>query len=133
MRRADVNPKEQAIMDTDSKPATRSRELFEEAQRYLPGGVSRNTIFRQPHPLYAESASGCHVTDVDGFQRVDFANNMASLIHGHAHPAIIGAVSEQLQRGTAYTMATEAELDFARLLCQRVPHFDKLSFVNSVT
>ena len=133
MRRADVNPKEQAIMDTDSKPATRSRELFEEAQRYLPGGVSRNTIFRQPHPLYAESASGCHVTDVDGFQRVDFANNMASLIHGHAHPAIIGAVSEQLQRGTAYTMATEAELDFARLLCQRVPHFDKLRFVNSGT
>ncbi|MCH2180482.1 MAG: aspartate aminotransferase family protein [Mariniblastus sp.] len=120
-------------MDTEPKTGTRSRELFEQARQYLPGGVSRNTIFRQPHPLYAESAEGYCVTDVDGVQRIDFANNMASLIHGHAHPAIIAAVSDQLQRGTAYTMATEAELDFARLLCERVPHFDKLRFVNSGT
>ncbi len=52
-----------------------------------------------------------YVTDIDANTRVDFANNMASLIHGHAHPAIIEAVTEQIQRGTAYTMGTEIEVD----------------------
>ena len=120
-------------MDSQSKTPNRSRELFEQAKNFLPGGVSRNTIFRRPHPVDAESAEGCYVTDVDGIRRIDFANNMASLIHGHAHPAIIRAVEKQLHRGTAFTMATEAEFEFAKLLCKRVPHLDKLRFVNSGT
>jgi glutamate-1-semialdehyde 2,1-aminomutase len=71
--------------------------------------------------------------DVDGVERIDFANNMASLIHGHAHPAVVDAVSSQLRRGTAFTMATEAEVRFAEHLCNRVPGFDKIRFVNSGT
>ena len=110
-----------------------SERLFEQAQQVLPGGVSRNTIFRRPHPFYVSHGSGCRVTDIDGNERVDFANNMASLIHGHAHPAIIDAVSQQLARGTAFTMATEAELRFAELMCDRVPWFDKIRFMNSGT
>lgn len=78
-------------------------------------------------------ASGCYVTDVDGSRRIDFANNMASLIHGHAHPAIVGAVTEQLKKGTAYTLATEAELSLAELLINRVESFEKIRFVNSGT
>jgi len=112
---------------------TVSETLYEQACRVLPGGVSRNTIFRTPHPFYADKASGCRVTDVEGVERIDFANNMASLIHGHAHPAIVSAVSEQLQRGSAFTMATEAEVCFAQHLCSRSPAFDKIRFVNSGT
>ncbi len=107
--------------------------LFSEASKYLPGGVSRNVLYRKPHPHYVSKASGCYVTDVDGVERVDFANNIASLIHGHAHPAIVDAVTQQLQRGTAYTIGTEVEIEFAGLLCNRVPSFDKLRFVNSGT
>ena len=110
-----------------------SRELFQRAKHVIPGGVSRNTIYRSPNPDYADFGQGCRVTDVDGTTRVDFANNMASLIHGHAQPAIIEAVTRQLQRGTAFTMATEAELDLATLLCDRVPWFDKIRFMNSGT
>ena len=73
-----------------------SAELFDRAQEVLAGGVSRNTLLRSPHPIYVERASGCRVVDVDGVERVDFANNMASLIHGHGHPAIVAAVTEQL-------------------------------------
>lgn len=112
---------------------TVSEILYEQACRVMPGGVSRNTIFRTPHPFYADKASGCRVTDVEGVERIDFANNMASLIHGHAHPAIVSAVSEQLQRGSAFTMATEAEVCFAQHLCSRSPAFDKIRFVNSGT
>jgi glutamate-1-semialdehyde 2,1-aminomutase len=73
------------------------------------------------------------VTDIDGVTRIDFANNMASLIHGHAHPEITEAISDQLSRGTAFTMATEAELRFAQHICGRNPGFDKIRFMNSGT
>lgn len=108
-------------------------ELYRQACGVITGGVSRNTVFRRPHPFYASHASGCYVTDIDGVEHIDFANNMASLIHGHAHPAIVSAVVEQLMRGTAYTMATESEVAFAQLLHDRVPSFERIRFVNSGT
>lgn len=107
--------------------------LYREACEVIPGGVSRNTVFQKPHPYYAAHASGCYVTDVDGVKRIDFANNMAALIHGHAHPAIVNAVIEQLHKGTAYTLATEAELRFAQLLCSRIQSLEKVRFTNSGT
>lgn len=110
-----------------------AEKLYEQARKVLPGGVSRNTIFRKPHPFYASSASGCYVTDIEGKKRVDFANNMASLIHGHSHPKIVEAVTEQLKRGSAFNMATEIEVRYAELLCERNPGFEKLRFVNSGT
>jgi len=99
----------------------------------MPGGVSRNTVLRKPHPLYAAHASGCHITDVEGVERIDFANNMASLIHGHSHPAIVAAVTKQLRRGTAHTLATEVELRLAEHLCERVDSIEQIRFVNSGT
>jgi glutamate-1-semialdehyde 2,1-aminomutase len=112
---------------------SRSAELYQRACQVLPGGVSRNTVLRQPHPLYAERGEGCYVTDIEGVKRIDFANNMAALIHGHAHPAVVAAVTEQLQRGTAFTLATEAEVLYAEHMCRRTTGFDKIRFVNSGT
>jgi len=111
----------------------KSEELYKEARNLIPGGVSRNTVFHKPFPHYVKHASGCYVTDVEGIERIDFANNMASLIHGHAFPPIVDGVTDQIRKGTAFTIATEAELDFARLLCNRVPGFEKIRFVNSGT
>lgn len=107
--------------------------IYADAVKVLPGGVSRNTIFHKPHPHYVAGAKGCVVTDIDGIERIDFANNMASLIHGHAYPKIVDAVTEQLRRGTAYTLATEIEVRYAQHLCNRTPGFDKIRFVNSGT
>ncbi len=112
---------------------SKSAALYERAKRVLPGGVSRNTVLRSPHPYYAAHAAGCRVTDIEGVERIDFANNMASLIHGHSHPAVVAAVTEQLGRGTAYTLATEVEVAFAEHLLSRNDQFDKLRFVNSGT
>jgi glutamate-1-semialdehyde 2,1-aminomutase len=113
--------------------ASSSASLYERALDVLPGGVSRNTVLRAPHPLYAAYATGCRVTDVEGVEHIDFANNMASLIHGHSHPAIVGAVKEQLDRGTAFTVGTEIEIRYAEHLSSRNPGFEKLRFVNSGT
>lgn len=112
---------------------SKSEEVYNRACEVLSGGVSRNTVYRKPHPHYVESAKGCYITDIDGVERVDFANNMASLIHGHAHPAIIHAVKEQLHKGTSYTMASEVEVYFAQMMCERVPWIEKIRFVNSGT
>ncbi len=111
----------------------RSAALYREALEVIPGGVSRNTLLREPHPVYVRSGKGCRVVDVDGHECIDFANNMAALIHGHAHPAMVAAVTAQLQRGTAFSKATEAEILLARHLCGRSPAFDKVRFMNSGT
>jgi len=112
---------------------SRSAQLYRRGCQVMPGGVSRNTVLRSPHPLYAERGNGCYVTDIEGVERIDFANNMASLIHGHAHPAIVAAVTEQLPKGTAFTLATEVEVRYAEHLCRRNPGFEKIRFVNSGT
>ena len=112
---------------------SKSAALYERALKVLPGGVSRNTVLRDPHPAYADHAAGCWLTDIEGVKRLDFANNMASLIHGHADPDIVRAVTEQLGKGSAFTMATEVEVRYAELLCSRNPGFEKIRFVNSGT
>lgn len=117
----------------ESVATTRSAELYARAQRVLPGGVSRNAVLSEPYPVYADHALGCRVTDIDGITRLDFANNMASLIHGHACPEIIRAVTEQMARGTAFNMATEIEVRYAEHLRSRNAAFEKLRFVNSGT
>lgn len=110
-----------------------SEEIYNQACKVLPGGVSRNTVYRKPYPQYASRASGSYITDIDGSCRIDLANNMASLIHGHANPEIISAVYEQMKKGTAYTLASEIEVNFAQFLCDRVQAFEKIRFVNSGT
>ncbi len=118
---------------TDHATTTHSAELYARALKVLPGGVSRNAVLRDPCPVYADHAKGCRVTDTEGVTRLDFANNMASLIHGHACPQIVRAVGEQLAKGTAFNMATEVEVRYAEHLCSRNPGFEKLRFVNSGT
>lgn len=120
-------------MTNRSNTPSKSEALFGTARGLLPGGVSRNTVYREPNPDYIASAQGCVVTDVDGRTRIDFANNMGSLIHGHATPQIVSAVTKQLEKGTAVTLATEPELNLAKLICQRVPCFEKIRFMNSGT
>ncbi|MCZ4694979.1 aminotransferase class III-fold pyridoxal phosphate-dependent enzyme [Ancylomarina euxinus] len=110
-----------------------SEEIYNQACKIIPGGVSRNTIFHHPYPHYISHANGCYATDINNIQRLDFGNNMAALIHGHAHPDIVDAVIKQIRKGTAYTMATEAEVLYAQLLCDRTPSFEKIRFVNSGT
>jgi len=110
-----------------------NQNIYARACNVLTGGVSRNTIFRKPHPYYVAKAKGSYVTDIEGIKRIDFANNMASLIHGHSHPAINEAVIEQLQKGTAFTMGTEAEVRFAELMIARSGTFERMRFVNSGT
>ena len=112
---------------------SRSADLFKRAQRVLPDGASRSTIRIDPYSIYVAKAKGKHIIDVDGNQLVDFNYNYTALIHGHAHPVIVEAVSEQLKKGTCFSFSTEPELALAELLCDRCDNFDKIRFTNSGT
>ena len=113
--------------------SARFADLYARAQKVLPGGVSRNILLQDPHPRYVKEGRGCVLVDLEDHETIDFANNMASLVHGHCHPTVLEAVEAQLRRGTAFTLATEAELLFAEHMCSRSDGFDKIRFMNSGT
>src|SRR5204863_9664310 len=71
--------------------------------------------------------------DVDGNEYIDCINNFTSLIHGHAHPALVEAAKRQLALGTAFGLPTESEIDLAELLASRLPSVDQVRFANSGT
>src|SRR5204862_1218014 len=126
----------QAMQRTDMTTQTdlsRSAALYERALKVLPGGVSRNAILRAGHPTYVQCGKGCRVTDIEGVTRIDFSNNMASLIHGHACPELIHGATEQMTRCTAFMMGTEIEVRYAEHLCSRNRSFEKMRFMNSGT
>jgi glutamate-1-semialdehyde 2,1-aminomutase len=131
IRMGDGTGKAQAADYAAATPA--SARLYEEARRYVAGGVSRTTIHFRPHPLYLARGEGARVWDADGVERLDFIGNYTALILGHRHPAILEAIQEQLTRGTAFAAATEEEIALARELCERLPSVELLHFANSGT
>lgn len=113
------------------EPDSESARLAERARRSLPGGNSRTTVFQAPQPFYAQAGEGCWLTDVDGQRRLDLLNNYTSLLHGHAHPAIVAAAQRQIARGASFAAPTELEIALAEELCRRAPAIERVRFTNS--
>jgi glutamate-1-semialdehyde 2,1-aminomutase len=120
---------EENAMYPDSN--SRSHTLYQRALASLPGGNTRTTVYMKPYPIYAARGQGCRVWDIDGNEYIDCINNFTSLIHGHAHPALIEAATRQLARGSAFGLPTESEIDLAELLASRLPSVDQVRFANS--
>jgi len=84
-------------------------------------------------PVFVERAEGAEITDVDGNAYVDYVCSWGPLIHGHAHPAIVGAVTEAAARGTSYGAPTRGEVELAELVAQRLPSVDMVRMTSSGT
>ena len=97
--------------DAYRSPDSEAASLFARARAVMPGGNTRTTLYQAPYPPYAASGHGQYLTDADGQTRIDFLNNYTSLIHGHADPDMIAAVTAQLSRGTAFAMPTVEEIE----------------------
>ncbi len=110
-----------------------SAKLYQRARKVLPGGNSRTSVYLNPYPIYAASGQGSRITDADGVERIDFVNNYTSLIHGHAHPQIVEAVTKQISRGTCFSAPTESEIRLAELIAERLPSVEQTRFANSGT
>lgn len=110
-----------------------SRGLFMRAHESMPGGNTRTGVYFEPFPFYADRGEGKFLYDIDGHRLLDFVNNNTSLILGHAHPAVVAAVTEQVARGTAYSRPTALEIELAEELQERVPSLERVRFANSGT
>ena len=111
----------------------KSRQLQDEAARYLPGGSTRGAQYFDPYPIFVDRGEGHYVYDVDGNGYLDFMINATSLIMGHAHPDVVAALQEQAEKGTAFGGPTEAMIGLSKLLCDRIPSVDTIRFTNSGT
>src|SRR5690554_2761323 len=83
----------------------KSRKLFQQACAILPGGVdSPVRAFRAVggQPVFIERSEGPYLFDVDGNRYIDYVLSWGPLVLGHAHPAVVAALQEAVQRGTSY-------------------------------
>src|SRR5438876_234847 len=115
---------------------TKSAELYARALNVLPGGVNSpvramRSIGRDP--IFAERAEGAELFDVDGNRYVDWMCSWGPLIHGHAHPAILDAVTEAAGAGTTFGAATASEVELAEEVVRRMPSVEMLRMTSSGT
>lgn len=111
----------------------KSKALSEEGKRYLPGGDTRTSVYWSPYPLFMTHGKDCRLWDVDGTERIDFINNMTTLMLGHANPRVVQALQQQAPLGTAYAAPTEHQIRLAKILCERIPSLELVRFTNSGT
>jgi glutamate-1-semialdehyde 2,1-aminomutase len=119
-----------------TQSTSRSAKLFAEAQRLLPGGVdSPVRAFRGVGgvPRFIAQGSGAWLTDVDDNHYIDYVLSWGPLILGHAHPAVVEAVTEQARRGTSYGAPTAAESELASAIQAALPAVEMVRFVSSGT
>ncbi len=113
-----------------------SQELFEKAQKLIPGGVNSPVrAFRAVggNPPFIARASGSKVYDVDGNEYIDYVGSWGPMILGHNHPEIAEAVSQALKSGASFGAPTAAEVEMAELVIKCVPSVEMVRMVNSGT
>jgi glutamate-1-semialdehyde 2,1-aminomutase len=109
----------------------RSRRLHDRLRRVMPGGDTRSITWFEPYPAVIERAGGYELHDVDGNTYIDLLNNYTALVHGHAHPQIVAAITAQAGLGTVYPAPHLAQLRVAEELVRRVPSVEQVRFTNS--
>lgn len=115
---------------------SRSDDLFQQAQRYIPGGVNspvRAFTAVGGTPVFIESARGAYIQDADGRQYIDYVQSWGPMLLGHAHPEVVDAVRKKLDKGLSFGAPTEIETQLAQKLCEIYTNIDLVRFVNSGT
>ena len=114
----------------------RSSALFEEAYKYIPGGVNSPVrAFKSVGgvPIFMKSAKGAYLTDADDRTYVDYINSWGPAILGHTHPEVLEAVKLQAEKGFSFGAPTELETEIAKFIVENVPNIDQIRMVSSGT
>jgi glutamate-1-semialdehyde 2,1-aminomutase len=115
---------------------TQSELLYSKAKTYFPGGVNSPVrAFRSVGgtPVFIAKGKGAHTWDADGNEFIDYCGSWGPLINGHAHPAIIEAITNTVQDGTSFGAPTALENELAELILSNNKRIEKLRFVSSGT
>lgn len=114
----------------------RSSALFEEAYKYIPGGVNSPVrAFKSVGgvPLFMKSAKGAYLTDEDDRNYIDYINSWGPAILGHTHPEVLEALKLQAEKGFSFGAPTELETEIAKFIVENVPNIDQIRMVSSGT
>ena len=114
----------------------RSRKLFEEAKKHIPGGVNSPVrAFRSVggDPIFIRKAKGSKIFDADGKAYIDYVLSWGPMILGHAHPKVTAALKKAIVNGTSFGAPTELEITLARMVKKAVPSIEMVRMVSSGT
>lgn len=115
---------------------SKSKRLFQEAQKYLPGGVdSPVRAFKAVGgvPPFIKKGLGSRIYDEDGNEFIDYVCSWGALILGHANHQVITSVKKAAERGTSYGAPTALEVQLAKMVCRAFPSIEMVRFVCSGT
>lgn len=115
---------------------TKSEELYKEAVKYIPGGVNspvRSFNSVGISPIFAKKAHGSRITDVDDNEYIDYICSWGPLMLGHSNEEISRGIGEMIASGTSFGLATEIEVEMAKLIVDAYPAIDQVRMVNSGT
>ncbi len=124
------------MVSTSSYQTTKSKEIFTAAQKLMPGGVSSPVrAFKSVggQPIVFESVKGAYIRDVDGNEYIDYVGTWGPAICGHAHPEVIAALHQALDKGTSFGAPCVQENILAEMVIDAVPSIEMVRFVNSGT
>lgn len=122
-----------ALRDEFARHFPASRQRYAEARQVFPSGVTHDSRFLRPFPVYIDQAQGAHKWDLDGHELIDYWMGHGALLLGHNHPAVTEAVGRQLARGTHYGASHELEITWGRWVQRLVPSAERVRFVSSGT
>jgi glutamate-1-semialdehyde 2,1-aminomutase len=114
----------------------RSEQLFERACRVIPGGVNSPVrAFKAVGgtPLFVQRGEGQHLIDADGRKYLDLVNSWGALILGHAHPAVVKAITDMARSGTTFGAPCAGEVELAERIVASYPGLEQVRFVSSGT
>ncbi len=115
---------------------TKSQEIFAAAQNLMPGGVNSPVrAFKSVggQPIVFDRVKDAYIWDVDGNQYIDYVGTWGPAICGHAHPEVIAALHEALEKGTSFGAPSFLENVLAEMVIDAVPSIEMVRFVNSGT
>lgn len=127
---------DQGTMNQTLASSTKSKELFERAEKCIPGGVNSPVrAFKAVGgtPPFIAAAEGAYVIDVDEKRYVDYVGSWGPMILGHSHPAVMEKVIGTAKKGLSFGASCELEVELAEEICQRIPSIEKIRMVNSGT
>ncbi|MEG0829114.1 MAG: glutamate-1-semialdehyde 2,1-aminomutase [Anaerovoracaceae bacterium] len=119
-----------------NQTTTRSKALFTEAQKYIPGGVNSPARAFQAvgdTPRFIKKAQAQYLYDADDNKMIDYIGSWGPMILGNNPPVVLEKVQETILNGLSFGAATEAEVEMAKLVCNMVPSMDMVRMVNSGT
>ena len=111
----------------------RSAELYAHGRDVIPDGVTHDSRYLTPFPVYVDRSSGSRKYSVEGHELIDWWSGHGALLLGHGHPAIVKAVQSQIARGSHWSACHEPELEWADLVIDLVPSAEMVRFTNSGT